>query len=61
MQELTPKPLWSPTRRPFEAAAPELVTAGQHDPRDSWIQSCCQIIPSFKTLQRPYINAGCYK
>jgi len=46
---------------PSQPTAPMLPTAERHNPRNLRIQPCCQIIPTFKILQRPYINAGCYE
>ena len=47
-------------RDPTKPAASALVAARRHAPRDSRIPLCCQIVPTFQTLQRPNINVGCY-
>jgi len=41
-----------------KTVSPASVTAERHDPRDSRIWLCCQIIPIFQTLQRSNINSG---
>ena len=49
----------APDTRSLKPTSPALVTAGWHNSRDSWIQSCCQIVHTFKTLQHPFINYIC--